>query len=129
MAAAFEQIPLSPPLPKGDEGGFRPADGLSEQRWPWPGKFTNRSLNYPEQMTNDGGCLEHAAIIGVFPLGRLALFERHADDHPHGPTTILHAQEGELFDSGHIPGVVRIRAGKNRVDLDRRGPHGLHAAR
>jgi hypothetical protein len=33
MAAAFEQIPPFPPLPKEGEGGFRPADGLSEHHW------------------------------------------------------------------------------------------------
>jgi hypothetical protein len=33
MAAAVEQIPPFPPLPKGGDGGYRPADDLSEQHW------------------------------------------------------------------------------------------------
>jgi len=31
MISAFEQIPPEPPFAKGGQGGFRPADGLSEE--------------------------------------------------------------------------------------------------
>jgi hypothetical protein len=33
MTAAFEQIPPFPPLAKGGEGGFGPADGVGDQYW------------------------------------------------------------------------------------------------